>query len=386
MQQGYDLSRLTSYIDGIMDEAEAHTSDHELKLGYPIFDKCFGGIPHTDAFISIPGKPNQGKSSFLCNIAHRLVDNNDNVIVLYHTVDDAMRWFLPRLLGSRYRVASDYFYKAGYYLATNPLVAVNGGDKQQFRDVYADAKKWFRTKLAAERLLPFDASMLDQNVFSLEMRVRDLRKKYPTTPIVVFGDNFHLYTNPAVKEDGEAKTRGLSMACKNLANVHHVTVIMTMELPKSALEEGKRPRMMNIKGSAGISYDASANIGVYNDQKDLRERAELTWDEDVEPTEIAPGQMVTRIKRPILEMVFDKSKVNGGFDGNIYYAFHPTSGQVVECDALDQEKYRAKAARQQEQRKNPAPKGAKFTSGYLPSVEPAPMLAMTEEEAVRPFM
>ncbi len=345
MKQGYDLSNLISYIDGVMEEAENHTKDGELKLDWPIFDQCFGGLPAADAFISIPGKPNQGKSSFLANVAWRLVDFNDDVICLYHTVDDAMRWFLPRILGSRYRVPSEYFYKAGYHLKANTPVRVNGGDKQPFRDVYAEAKKWFKTKMAAERLLVYDASMLDQNVFSLEMRVRDLRKKYPSTPIVVFGDNFHLYTNPAVKEDGEAKTRGLSMACKNLANVHHVCLIMTMELPKSALEEGKRPRMMNIKGSAGISYDASANIGVYNDQKDLREKAELTWDEDVEPQEDPnmPGQIVTRIRRPVLEMVFDKSKVNGGFDGNIYFYFHPPSGQVLECPGPDQEKYRKKA-------------------------------------------
>jgi len=300
-------------------------------------------------------------SSFLANVAWRLVDFNDDPIVLYHTVDDSMRWFLPRLLGSKYGIASSYFYYAGKHLAENTLVRVYGEkEKRQFREIYTDAKKWFRGMVAAERLLPYDASMLDQNVFALEMRVRDLRKKYSAKPIVVFGDNFHLYTSPGAKEEGEAKTRSMSMACKNLANVHHITLIMTMELPKSALEEGKRPRMMNIKGSAGISYDASANIGIYNDKKDLRNKAELTWWEPVDSYEIGPGQVRDKIERPILEMVFDKSKVNGGFDGNIYYRFNEASGQVLECNATEQEQYRAKAEKQQEWRSNPQPKGAQF--------------------------
>jgi DNA primase len=367
MRQGYDLGRLLKYVDDIMDDAEAHTADGGLKLGWPLFDTTFGGIPESDAFISIPGKPSQGKSSWLCNVAWRLVDYNSDPIVLYHTVDDAMRWFLPRLLGSKYRVASECFYRSGKYLADNTLVRVNGGeDKRPFREVHAEAKKWLRGMIQGERLLPYDASMLDQNVFSLEMRVRDLRKKYPSRPIVVFGDNFHLYTNPAMKEEGEARTRSMSMACKNLANVHHITLIMTMELPKSALAEGVRPRMMNIKGSAGISYDASANIGIYNDKKDLRERSELVWEEDVESFEVSAGQVCSKMTHPVLEMVFDKSKINTGFDGNIYYYFHPPSAQVQECVPDDQVKYAALAAKQQQQRRNQIAQGARFGYDAVP--------------------
>jgi hypothetical protein len=199
--------------------------------------------------------------------------------------------------------------------------------------------------------------VLDESVFSLERRVKDLRKKYPGTPIVVFGDNFHLYTNPSAIEEGESLTRSLSKACKRIANTAHCSVIMTMELPKAALEEGMRPRMMNIKGSAGISYDASANIGVYNDLKDRRELADLTWEESCAPTEVEPGQTVTRVRMPILELVFDKSKVNNGFDGNIYFRFHSPSGQVEECHIADQELYKRRSLSQQAEAKRDKRKG-----------------------------
>jgi DNA primase len=62
MKQGYDLNNLVSYLDEIMNQAEEKKTDDELKTGWPLFDSAFGGIPCSDAFISIPGKPNQGKA------------------------------------------------------------------------------------------------------------------------------------------------------------------------------------------------------------------------------------------------------------------------------------------------------------------------------------
>jgi len=42
-----------------------------LKTGWELFDQRFGGIPVGAAFISVPGKPNQSKSSLDGNIARR---------------------------------------------------------------------------------------------------------------------------------------------------------------------------------------------------------------------------------------------------------------------------------------------------------------------------
>jgi hypothetical protein len=80
------------------------------------------------------------------------------------------------------------------------------------------------------------------------------------------------------------------------------------------------------------------------------DKAVLYWEETCEPTEISPGRVVTRMKRPILEFVFDKSKVNDGFDGNIYYEFHQSSGQLLESSAMHQETYAKRSAVQQDKR------------------------------------
>ena len=121
------------------------------------------------------------------------------------------------------------------------------------------------------------------------------------------------------------------MAAKRIANTYDVCNIMTMELPKPSLKPGDRPRMSNIKGSAGISYDSSANIGIYNDMKDFRELSNMVW-KDKE------GAI-----KPVIEMVFDKSKIASGFDGNIYYKLDPMSGRCDEIPEGEQAGWAAKA-------------------------------------------
>jgi hypothetical protein len=120
------------------------------------------------------------------------------------------------------------------------------------------------------------------------------------------------------------------MGFKTLCNTYDVCLTATMELPKASLKPGERPRIMNIKGSAGVSYDSSANIGVYNDLKDFRESAQLVWND---------GGVI----KPVMEIVFDKSKLDTGFDGNIYYKFYPESGFYEEIPEEEQGQWAAKA-------------------------------------------
>lgn len=393
LKRGYDLNNLCDYISGVLEEQETTLDEVGLKTGWTYFDTYFGGVPRKDVFITVPGKPNQGKTSSLINMAWRLAEFNDDAMVIFHTVDDAASMFIPRLFGSRYRISSNIFKAAGFHLANKTMVRPNGGDLVPFADVYAEAKNWLRQLTKQEKLLIYDASQLPGTFEDLELRVKDIRKVYPTSPMVVFGDNFHLYeTQTRSREEAEEKVRNKSKMCKQLANVQHVALIMTMELPKSALEPGRRPRMANIKGTAGISYDSSANIGIYNDLKDMRDRAVLTWDEELsEPMEVAPGQVATRLRQPIIEAVFDKSKVNNGFDGEIYYYLHPASGQILECTPQDQEKYRAKALASQQQK--PQEKGAKFSYDYQPTNVGAEIAQIqeqvdqvSEEDTALPFL
>jgi hypothetical protein len=82
----------------------------------------------------------------------------------------------------------------------------------------------------------------------------------PDKHIIVFEDNFHLLEMPGYGKDaGEAKVAASSHFMKQLCTSQQVTVLATMELPKSALERGKRPYYTNVKGTGAIPYDINAN-------------------------------------------------------------------------------------------------------------------------------
>lgn len=341
-KNGYSVANTMRYLDDIKKIQEADSTMVELKTGWPLFDKWVGGIPKAECFVTVPGKMNQGKSSLLSNLAWRLLENNPgDCMVLYHTVDDSMPIFLPRVWASKFEqfefnpdVHGENLHKTGWYSNDFKKAGFSLEQYEGFNNAYQQAMSWSREMIERELFIPEDASTLAPSLPALENRIKAIRQKFPERHLVVIGDNFHLYDLPG-SQDGEAKTRHMSMFVKGLANKYHCTVIMTMELPKTSLSPGVRPRVRNIKGSGGMSYDSSLNIGVYNDIKDFGDSAKLVKIEQV----FDPSTDTIPYRKPILELVFDKSKINS-FDGTIYFEFEPRSGRMIECSPEDQLHYR----------------------------------------------
>ena len=330
-KNSYSVTNTVRYLDEIKTVQEQDHDTVELKTQWPLFDEWVGGIPRQEAFVTIPGKMNQGKSSFLANLAWRLVEHNDkNCMVLYHTIDDSMPIFIPRLLSSKYQGLPKEEWtgtpRTGWYSNDFKKAGHSQENLPGFSEVYQEAHAWLRKVVESELFIPEDISTLAPSLPALENRIKALRQKFPERKLVVIGDNFHLYDLPGFPE-GESKTRHMSMFVKGLCNKYHSTVIMTMELPKTSLLPGVRPRVRAIKGTGGISYDSSLNIGVYNDIKDFGEDSQIV---DIDQAHTDPSTGVSVYRRPILELVFDKSKINA-FDGVIYYQFEPRSGQMTEC-------------------------------------------------------
>jgi DNA primase len=270
---GYDPQNVIKAIDYVVERAMRNEKGVELVTGFVHLDRAIGGgLPKEEAFISVPGKPNQGKSTLLDNLSWRVLDNNPNAMVLFHTVDDALGARIPRLLASRFQVKSEYFKKIGYYVQRQNLPK----DCLNLEEVYHKAMHWLKERLHEERLVVADVSVLPGSLPALEGWIRTMRQKFPNRELQVYGDNFHLYDLPGY-EAGENKVREMSMFIKRVSTQQHCTIICTTELPKSSLAPGMRPRIANIKGTSGVGYDAVANFGIYNDLKDRADRATMFW-------------------------------------------------------------------------------------------------------------
>jgi DNA primase len=328
---GYDLKNLMTALDETFERAEKSVSSCELPTGYNHFDSWVRGIPREQVFISVPGKPNQGKTSWLFNLAVRLIENED-VICLIHTADDPLRDAIPTILGAKYNIPREVFQKAGYFL--------NQGEEAS--RIIRTGQDWLREVTEEEKLLVADIGLLPADLPAMESWVRTLRNKYPSKHIVLFGDNFHIMDLPGV-QPGEDKIRSMSKFIKRVCTEYHITGLYSMELPKDSLRPGVRPRIRNIKGSSGMAYDANANLGIYNDLKDMAEKATLVWNGPLERTFGPNGEELEVPRRmPIVEVVVDKSKISS-FDGSIFFRLTPESGHMEECSALEQTEMKRRA-------------------------------------------
>jgi hypothetical protein len=274
-------------------------------------------------------------------LAWRIAEDprNKDVIVAFHTADDSLYERHSRILGSRFNLVSELFETPKFYL-DHPEKAREKG-VEDFEQVLSRARQWLRRLFEEERLIVADINGIAPTFPVLGRYVTDIRTRFPDKHIIVFEDNLHLLEMPGYgKDSGEAKVAASSHFMKQLCTAQQVTVLATMELPKSALERGKRPYYTNVKGTGAIPYDINANWGVHNDRADMGDEAQIFW-EDIEhqqAVQTAGVECMENTRMPVLEIIVDKNKISG-FKGTLFFQMWPLSGRVEECSPDEGERY-----------------------------------------------
>src|ERR1017187_4526074 len=192
-KDGYNPQNVLSAYTYVFDKQSAHVTDIEIRTGFPIYDKKLGGLPKGAAFISVPGKPNQGKTSLQSNLAWRIPDNNPDTITIFHTVDDALDKAIPRILGSKYHLPSKLWRKKGYYTGSHAGREEVAEKWPHFPEIYAESQAWLQHQINEERLIIADINLLAGSLPALEGWLKSIRKRFPNDAIVCMGDNFALY-------------------------------------------------------------------------------------------------------------------------------------------------------------------------------------------------
>jgi hypothetical protein len=309
-----------------------------------------GGLPREGCFASIPGKPHHGKSVMIDHWINGILEHNPNTHVFLHSVDDSKFLRIPRILGSKYKVPSELFRKAGYY--------ITGEGKHlypDFGDLYQQATCWLLEMIESERLIVADTSDLSNDLLAFKSWIRSMKQRFGSDSIVAFGDNFHLY-DITTGESGENKTRAMSKMASNIPVELGVTCLFTMEIPKESLKPGIRPTYLNLKNSGGLSFDSKLNISVYQELQDFSDSGLIWYDDHYKETTVDNFGVTTQslVKMPIIEAIVDKNKVSGK-KKTIFYRIEPLSGHMTECTEKEHAEYKAKVEML---------KAAKKTNGY----------------------
>jgi DNA primase catalytic core len=275
-----------------------HQVDHELtksaeaesyRLGPYLepLEECFEGGDLKTAFIGIGGSPNVGKSNLMTALAVNIAQYNQDVLVIYHSIDDTRESTITRMamqvLGSEAGdIKLNWLKNPKYYFQKDPQLL----EKHQL------AYDRLRNLISSGRLVVKDMG-IGNTLGAVSSLLSYYRHRYPERDIVFFLDNFHKLKEEGDKDDYKAETADLF---KDTLKRHRVTGFCTMEYHK--LHPAQRPADNNIHGAAKIIYDADIVIHLYNELHGLKQDAKLFH--------LSPAGE----HWPTLELNFSKNKVN----------------------------------------------------------------------------
>lgn len=338
---GYSPQVLLTNIDELFDQKEKNVDKYELRTGYPLYDDLFNGIPRAGGLFSLPGKPHHGKSVWVDNVILGLLENNADLIVVLHTVDDSTNDRINRLLGARTGLPSDCFRRPGFYLhhSEGQRLAQPG-----FAGVYQRERDWYRRMHEEERLIVADSSVLKADLRTLKVWIDQIRQKFADKAVVVVGDNFHLYSMET-KETGAEKIREHSRFISDeIVNELKVTGMFTMEIPSSIFKPGMIPLYTDLKGSGGLAFDSKANCTVYNQLQDFQthpDKVGLWWNSSQyqeHQVNHDGTEVMVPIRKPVIQVITDKNKISGK-NKTLFYELENLSGKMREAPLPMQQEY-----------------------------------------------
>ena len=281
-----------------------------IQSGFSLFDYHNDGLQ--PGLTILCGGPNVGKTAFLMQMAMQTSQANDDIYVVYYTLDDSMYTVVPRGAAN---------------LGGLPINAV------KFPTVYQERCNMTETRresgLTRLRDLSPKFAIISENeiiggntIGGIQQSITELLDQLGDTQLVVFIDNFHDITCD-ITNDTNAKFEYISKQLKGFANNKFIPILCTAELRKHGL---RRPTSMeDIRNSNATSYDADSIVSCFNEVSLRGEQAKVFFEDPQIPEE-------DQFKRQVLELNFIKNKLSG-YKGRLFYHFFHEMARLHECNA-----------------------------------------------------
>lgn len=305
------------FMDMQKDKEEKNKiGDTGFKLGpeLKVLEDALRGEWSDGTFICIGGKPNVGKSAFLSKIATCIAEYNEDVVVLYHTIDDTAEQLLPRfvsILEGSTKLAMNMVRQPKYWEDVVGLGYIK--DKRDYG--YSKLRK-----LALDgRLIVKDVTHGASLPFA-ESLITYYQDKYPDRRIVYILDNFHKLRDFQGKDE-RVRFKTMSEATKSIALRRKCCIISTVEYTK--LPPGIKPNNNNIAESGQIEYDANAIMHLYSEMKDKSDsftvcHEGLNWQGE-------------KVFMPRVEFILEKNKITD-ITTSFFLDFYPAASDYKYID------------------------------------------------------
>lgn len=272
---------------------------------------------------------NSGKTSFLCKLLLEIAGHKENnVCVIYHTIDDTFEQVLPKFVcvaGGTKKLTINQVNDPNYHKKEG----IGENIEHRRNEGYGIIQDLVREG----KLMIKDAN--DGNGLAYaDKLITYAKEKYPDRDIVYVLDNFHKLSDlQSIGKDERVRFKEMSKIAKGLATSHHCCVITTIEYKKI---EGE-PDNNSIAETGQIEYDANIIGHVYNEVHESGDAAVHRFEHDFENGE---GKKIC----PRISIKIGKNKVSG-FKNKLWFDFYPecsdfrgVSAEDVAKDAVNAKK------------------------------------------------
>jgi DNA primase catalytic core len=321
---GEDAMASASMLEFVLSQKEADEAKSGEFAGFHMSPQGLGSIGNRlnddwrkDTWMCIGGSSQAGKSSLCAQLAYEIAaDERNNATVIYHSIDDAARFILFKLVAN---AADDVRLKLGYI--ANPSYWKEQEEATKILKLREKGYKKIIELIKDNRLLLKDSSDSPSLSYA-ENLIRYNRELYPDRNIVLIIDNFHKIPDYS-ETTGHERIKRISNHVKQMTTSYHATIISTVEYRKSQ-ESNHIAGNQDIADSRAIEYDSSCVLHLHNDLHARKNNAILVHEWE--------GEMLPR-----LIVDFGKNKISG-YEGKEFLDFFPASARMFAVDKETTEK------------------------------------------------
>lgn len=263
------------------------------------FDSKLDGIQQ--GLTLVAGKPNCGKSAMLISLALQLMKNNDNVYILYFSIDDPLYTTIARFISNLSELPIN--------IVSNPTYKIIKADlsndlKKEYIKKREEAINFLRNNTSIFSLKGSDYSTIE----TLIEKIYTYKDIAQDKQIVIFIDNLHNLKSTKRNTDRHLYSC-ISNELSNLANEFKSPIIASTHITKESIKN-KNFEGTAIKETVDLFFDAKLIVMI--DFPDDPEMESLR--DDV-----------------LLDVYISKNKMSG-FKGKLNFMFYRSLSKVIEVD------------------------------------------------------
>ncbi len=320
-ENAFSLESVVAFVEETKAYEESLTGEFAgFKLsesGLKLFGDQLDGNWKEGVFMCFGGKENTGKSSFCCQLGYEIGSIEDNnAVVIYHSIDDSKEQILPRFICQaygHYDLTLNQVRNPNYYIKYEEAgAALSQRRKMGYKEILRLIKEG--------RIIIKDVQDGASFAFG-ESLVKYYRKKYPNRAIVYILDNLHKAPDFSNLEP-RMRFKSLSNKIKDVAVRNKACIIATVEYKK--LPVGTIPSNDAVAETRALAYDANYIGHMYNDMHEKQLGACCLHEHGDEYL-------------PRIRMGAGKNKISA-FKNRMFFDFFPSSGMFRHVETKTAEK------------------------------------------------